>query len=128
LTAGHKEADNVQIRKTTIQIALLTCAALVLATGCSSEQQASDTTSEKQTTAGRAVEQAKIVVAELSNPKEGFDPVCYMKIDESAVTVTMDDGKTYGFCSKNCADKFTADPSKYLASADGHDDHEGHNH
>jgi YHS domain-containing protein len=51
-----------------------------------------------------------------------------MAINEKAVVVTMDDGKKYGFCSADCGEKFKADPAKYLASADDHDDHSGHNH
>jgi YHS domain-containing protein len=98
---------------------------------CSSEQKSDAQTAQddtsKQTTYGKAVDDAKTVVASLNNPKEGFDPVCYMAINEDAVVVTMDDGKKYGFCSANCGDKFKLDPAKYLASTDG-EDHSGHDH
>jgi Cu+-exporting ATPase len=40
------------------------------------------------------------------------------------------DGVTYAFCSKGCATKFQADPSKYLAASPGagHGDHGTHTH
>lgn len=99
---------------------------LVGGVGCSSEksddQQAA---SQKETTYGRTVEKAEEVVAALANPKPGFDPVCYMAINEDAVIVTID-GKDYGVCSAGCAEELKANPDKYLLAAA--DDHEGHDH
>ena len=49
-------------------------------------------------------------------PKRERDPVCGMDVDQSraAATVTSQ-GATYYFCSRGCADKFKANPQKYLA-------------
>jgi YHS domain-containing protein len=123
------------IRQKTIP-ALLAALLVMALVGCSSEgQNAQESAStekaastQKQTTAGRAVEQAKIVVAELSNPKEGIDPVCGMAIDENATVVTMDDGMQYGFCSAHCAETFQEDPDKYLVASHDEGDHSGHDH
>ncbi|HTP86721.1 MAG TPA: heavy metal-binding domain-containing protein, partial [Bryobacteraceae bacterium] len=44
------------------------------------------------------------------------DPVCGMAVDPAHAAATADHaGKTYYFCSKGCASKFTADPAKYLS-------------
>jgi P-type Cu+ transporter len=44
-----------------------------------------------------------------------IDPVCGMKVDPSAAAATVEfDGKTYYFCSKGCAKKFSANPQSYL--------------
>jgi len=99
---------------------------LSVSVGCGSKDD-SDTqaTTEMQTTHGQTVQKARDVVASLSNPKVGVDPVCNMAIDEDAVIVTID-GKDYGFCSAKCAETAQADPEKYLLAAE--DPHEGHNH
>jgi len=99
---------------------------LSFSVGCGSKDDSdTETTTEMQTTHGRTVQKARDVVAELSNPKVGIDPVCNMAIDEDAVVVAIN-GKEYGFCSQKCADTAAADPEKYLvAEATGH---EGHNH
>ncbi len=48
--------------------------------------------------------------------KAGRDVVCGMTVDPSkAVASVENEGKLYHFCSKGCAEKFTIDPSKYLA-------------
>jgi Cu+-exporting ATPase len=46
------------------------------------------------------------------------DPVCGMNVDpaKAAASVAFDD-KLYHFCSKGCAEKFKADPRKYLSPA-----------
>jgi YHS domain-containing protein len=99
---------------------------LSLSLGCGSKEDAdTQTTGEMQTTHGQTVQKARDVVAALSNPKVGVDPVCNMAIDEDAVIVTID-GKDYGFCSKKCAEAAEADPEKYLMAEA--DPHEGHNH
>src|SRR5450755_2956020 len=49
-------------------------------------------------------------------PKLERDPVCGMNVDQSRAAATMThEGTTYYFCSRGCADKFKADPQKYLA-------------
>lgn len=131
--AEHKE-DAMKVRFW-IVVKSVTVLALVsiVGVGCSSEQKAetqsaseTTSTSQKQTTYGRAVDRATEVAQALSNPKEGLDPVCGMALSEDPVTVMVDD-KTYGFCSEHCAEQFEADPDKYLAMASS-DGHEGHDH
>ncbi len=42
------------------------------------------------------------------------DPVCGMEIDPKTAFATREHtGQTLCFCSKNCVDKFDADPHKY---------------
>lgn len=44
-----------------------------------------------------------------------IDPVCGMKVLPSkAAARAVEDGKAYYFCSQGCADKFKAEPGKYL--------------
>lgn len=44
------------------------------------------------------------------------DPVCGMTIEEADAAETIDhEGKTYYFCSKDCADTFREDPESYAA-------------
>ncbi len=44
------------------------------------------------------------------------DPVCGMTVDAASAAATAEhSGSTYYFCSRGCADKFRADPEKYLA-------------
>ena len=46
------------------------------------------------------------------------DPVCGMQVDEkTAPAKTNYGGKTYYFCSQDCADDFTKDPAKYTKTA-----------
>src|SRR5208283_2724138 len=43
------------------------------------------------------------------------DPVCGMTVDASKAAASIEhEGKLYHFCCKGCAEKFKADPSKYL--------------
>src|SRR6266852_2578345 len=45
------------------------------------------------------------------------DPVCGMIVDTARAKATVvDAGKTYYFCSAECADRFRAAPEKYLAA------------
>ncbi len=45
------------------------------------------------------------------------DPVCGMEIEpEAAFATRFYQGQTYRFCSKNCVDKFDADPLQYTAA------------
>src|SRR5881275_3002101 len=47
-----------------------------------------------------------------------IDPVCGMTVDPSRAAATAEHhGKTYFFCSKGCAAKFSSDPERYLAGA-----------
>ncbi len=63
---------------------------LMAGVGCSSDEgDNQQATSQKETTYGRAVQKAQETVAALANPKAGFDPVCYMAIDENAVMAPM---------------------------------------
>ena len=51
---------------------------------------------------------------------EARDPVCGMRIDDPRATLTaVSDGKTYGFCSRNCRHEFLADPARFLRSDTG---------
>ncbi len=46
------------------------------------------------------------------------DPVCGMNVDPARAKHRFDSaGKSYYFCSGHCAEKFKADPEKYLAQA-----------
>jgi Cu+-exporting ATPase len=48
------------------------------------------------------------------------DPVCGMAVDAAKAASTIEhEGKLYHFCSKGCAEKFKADPVKYLSSKPG---------
>ncbi|MGI9102315.1 MAG: heavy metal translocating P-type ATPase [Terriglobales bacterium] len=45
------------------------------------------------------------------------DPVCGMTVDPATAKTKIEhQGQTYYFCSPGCAQKFTADPQKYLSS------------
>ncbi len=41
------------------------------------------------------------------------DPVCGMKVDPNAGYGMMHAGQLYRFCSRDCMDKFEADPERY---------------
>jgi P-type Cu+ transporter len=46
------------------------------------------------------------------------DPVCGMTVDPSRAASTVEhEGKLYHFCCRGCAEKFKADPAKYLSPA-----------
>src|SRR5262250_65462 len=47
------------------------------------------------------------------------DPVCGMKVDPAHPRggTSTHEGKTYGFCSPRCRERFAADPGRYLAGA-----------
>src|SRR5512135_690684 len=48
------------------------------------------------------------------------DPVCGMDVDPAqAKQKTEHGGKVYSFCSAGCAEKFRANPDKYLQAAAG---------
>lgn len=47
------------------------------------------------------------------------DPVCGMTVATDQGYGKLHQGTLYRFCSRNCLDKFEADPGKYLESAGG---------
>jgi len=52
----------------------------------------------------------------LAAPKLERDPVCGMNVDPTKAAATSEyQGKKYYFCCKSCADKFNANPQKYLS-------------
>lgn len=54
----------------------------------------------------------------LSGPPKAKDPVCGMTVDPAKAAGNVEHkGKTYYFCSKRCAERFTQDPEKFLAAS-----------
>jgi Cu+-exporting ATPase len=52
---------------------------------------------------------------ERDQPVEVLDPVCGMMIEPADAAATYEyNGQTYHFCMTDCAEKFKADPEKYL--------------
>jgi Cu+-exporting ATPase len=52
----------------------------------------------------------------LSGPPKAKDPVCGMSVDPTKAAGKVEHGgKTYYFCSKRCAERFAAEPEKFLA-------------
>jgi len=43
------------------------------------------------------------------------DPVCGMGVESGQGYSKMHDGREYRFCSKNCLDKFDAEPQRYVS-------------
>ncbi len=58
------------------------------------------------------------------NQQKHIDPVCGMEVDVEQGYGKMHDGNLYRFCSRDCLDKFEADPEQYLKNQD----HGGHHH
>jgi YHS domain-containing protein len=57
----------------------------------------------------------------------GKDPVCGMQVGADAAYTRMHAGTRYWFCSKDCFEKFEADPAKYAAPGGAHGGgHGGH--
>jgi YHS domain-containing protein len=50
---------------------------------------------------------------------EPIDPVCGMTVEPGTGYGKMYFGTLYNFCSRDCLDKFKADPKKYLKKASG---------
>jgi len=52
------------------------------------------------------------------NPVKAKDPVCGMMVDPAAARGGSAEhaGKTYYFCNPRCAERFRAEPAKYLSS------------
>ena len=45
------------------------------------------------------------------------DPVCGMSVDPASAAAKLEHGgKTYYFCNPGCAEKFKADPAKYMSA------------
>ncbi len=54
-------------------------------------------------------------MAELTQLGTVKDPVCGMQVAPTSAAASVEhDGKTYYFCGKSCAEKFTANPEQYL--------------
>ncbi len=53
------------------------------------------------------------------NGGEFVDPVCGMTVAADQGYTKTHQGSLYHFCSRNCLDKFEADPAKYLKPAGG---------
>lgn len=47
------------------------------------------------------------------------DPVCGMQVSADRGYTKVHEGRRYAFCSKNCLEKFEADPAKYAAATAG---------
>ena len=47
----------------------------------------------------------------------GKDPVCGMPVSGDRGYSKVHEGTRYWFCSKNCLDKFEAEPAKYVTAA-----------
>jgi len=45
---------------------------------------------------------------------DNADPVCGMQVAADSGYTKVHQGKSYRFCSRNCLDKFEADPQQYL--------------
>jgi Cu+-exporting ATPase len=51
----------------------------------------------------------------MTTDEEVTDPVCGMKISKSDAVATVEyEGKTYYFCSQDCADSFRESPKDYV--------------
>src|SRR5690349_20141185 len=67
----------------------------------------------------------------LSGPPKAKDPVCGMSVDPAKAAGKVEHGgKTYYFCSKRCAERFAAEPEKFLAAPGtaGMEHAHGHGH
>ena len=58
------------------------------------------------------------------NHQKHIDPVCGMEVDVEQGYGKMHEGSLYRFCSRDCLDKFEADPGQYTKNQD----HGGHHH
>lgn len=45
---------------------------------------------------------------------KNIDPVCGMELEEDQGYGKMHEGRLFRFCSRDCLDKFEAEPGKYL--------------
>lgn len=51
----------------------------------------------------------------LGKTKKFTDPVCGMKVDPATAEHRGHAGKTYYFCSQNCADSFAVNPGRFAS-------------
>lgn len=51
------------------------------------------------------------------SPSDDRDPVCGMPVAADRGYSKMHAGQEYRFCSRDCLDKFEADPDRYTAAA-----------
>lgn len=51
--------------------------------------------------------------------EKSIDPVCGMQVDPQQGYSKMFRGTQYRFCSRNCLDRFDAEPVRYLESSPG---------
>lgn len=59
-----------------------------------------------------------------SDGKKYTDPVCGMEVETDKGYGKMYERRLYRFCTRNCLDKFDADPERYLTSPPGKGSHE----
>jgi YHS domain-containing protein len=52
----------------------------------------------------------------LPSPEGGRDPVCGMTVDAGQGYRKFHDGTSYSFCSKECLERFEAEPGRYPAA------------
>lgn len=65
----------------------------------------------------------------VSGPPKVKDPVCGMSVDPAKSAGKVErNGKTYYFCSKRCAERFSQDPEKFLAAPGTAGMEHGHAH
>ena len=51
----------------------------------------------------------------MTTQEQVTDPVCNMKINKSEAVATVEhNGRTYYFCSQDCADSFLESPEDYV--------------
>lgn len=104
---------------------------LVAVVGCGSgekaekAEKASDEAASMSKSAGETMEKTEGTVVMLANPEPGIDPVCKMELSDHPIIIEMD-GKKYGFCSQQCADKFKENPEKYLKPSEESQETEEH--
>lgn len=69
-----------------------------------------------QSTAGR-LDQAASAASEQSTLvwAGDVDPICDMKVDQTAEDTIHYQGKIYGFCSESCKETFQENPQKWVA-------------
>lgn len=66
---------------------------------------------------GAVAAKAQLTTLPVLNQPSVKDPVCGMNVEPSKAAGSVEyQGKKYFFCSKSCAERFSADPEKYLAA------------
>ena len=54
------------------------------------------------------------------------DPVCRRNVADDQGYAKRFQGKVYRFCSRDCLDKFEAEPNRYTSQSQEHSHHPGH--